>query len=122
MESLYREHLMDHYKHPRNHGKLKNPDIHHKGFNPLCGDHIDIFIQFKDNKATVHFEGKGCAISQAAASMLTELADGKTKAQLKRITKEDVFEALGIRLSPSRVKCALLAWDTLQEGMQNGRS
>ena len=118
MESMYRENLMDHYKNPRNYGRLDNADIEQKGFNPLCGDEIEIFVNFEEEIVKeVKSEAKGCAISQAAASMLTESIEGKTVEELKKITKEDIFEMLGIELSVSRIKCALLAWDSLREGI-----
>lgn len=118
-DELYREHILEHYKHPHNHGRLEHFDVDHKEFNPLCGDEVEIFLQFnKDKKVEkVSFVGKGCAISQSSASMLTNVVKGKSLEELKQLPKEKVFELLQIPINPVRVKCALLSWVALNRGV-----
>jgi nitrogen fixation NifU-like protein len=117
MDDLYREVILDHYQHPHNHGTLDNPDITYEDSNPLCGDKIRVDLEVKDNVVTnVRFSGKGCAISQASASMLTDELIGKTLDEVKNIDKDFIFEMLGIPLSPSRVKCALLSLKVVKAG------
>ena len=110
---------MDYYRNPRNYGKIENPDIAQRDSNPLCGDELEMFINIKENKvADVKFTGKGCAISQASASMLTELIMGKDFEFVKQLTKEDIFNNLGLHeLGPARVKCALLSLKVLKSGL-----
>ncbi len=118
MDDLYREHILDHFKHPRNRGTIENPDITFEDSNPLCGDVIRMDIKLKDGFIEdVKFSGKGCAISQASASMLTEAIKGEKVDNVKAISKEDIFDMLGIPLSPSRVKCALLSLKVLKAGL-----
>ncbi|MBS3097096.1 SUF system NifU family Fe-S cluster assembly protein [Candidatus Woesearchaeota archaeon] len=118
MESMYQENILDHYKNPRNSGKIENASVHHHEYNPLCGDEIELFLVIKDKKiADVKFHGKGCAISQASASLLTEEIKGKNIEYLKKMTKENILELLGISLSPVRLKCALLSLDTLKNSI-----
>lgn len=118
MDDLYREHILDHFKHPRNKGTIENPDITFEDSNPLCGDVIRMDIKLKDGFIEdVKFSGKGCAISQASASMLTEAIKGEKVDNVKAISKEDIFDMLGIPLSPSRVKCALLSLKVLKAGL-----
>ncbi len=118
-DELYREHILEHYKHPHNHGRLEQFDIDHKEFNPLCGDEIEMFVKFDKNKKVekIGFVGKGCAISQSSASMLTDEAQGKTIEELQHLPKEKVFELLQIPINPVRVKCALLSWVALNRGV-----
>ena len=117
MDDLYREVILDHYQHPHNHGILPDPDITFEDSNPLCGDKIRVDLKVKDNVVQeVRFSGKGCAISQASASMLTDELVGKSLDEIKKIDKEFVFEMLGIPLSPSRVKCALLSLKVVKAG------
>lgn len=117
MDDLYREVILDHYQHPHNHGTLPEPDITFEDSNPLCGDKIRVDLQVKDNIVQqVRFSGKGCAISQASASMLTDELVGKSLDDIKKIDKEFVFQMLGIPLSPSRVKCALLSLKVVKSG------
>ena len=116
---IYREIILDYYRNPRNFGKIQNPDIAQKDSNPLCGDELEMHINIKDNKvADVKFTGKGCAISQASASMLTELIMGKDFEYVKKLTKEDIFDNLGINdLGHARIKCALLSLKVLKYGL-----
>lgn len=109
---------MDHYKNPRNYGRLENPDISHEEGNPSCGDQLRIDLNIENNKvAEVKFNGKGCAISQAAASILTEIIKGQNLEDIKKIGKEEMLEALGIEIGPIRLKCALLALKVLKAGV-----
>jgi nitrogen fixation NifU-like protein len=115
---LYRENILDHYKHPRNRGTLEHPDITYEDANPLCGDHLRMDFQVKDGRIEqVRFSGHGCSISQASASMLCERIEGQTLEEVKRISRDDVLEMLGIELGPVRLKCALLALKTLKAGV-----
>ena len=116
---MYQENILDHYKNPRNFGKMENASVHHHEYNPLCGDEIEMFLIIDENKkiADVKFKGHGCAISQASASMLTEQVKGKNIDELKTMTKENILEMLGIPLSPVRLKCGLLSLDTLKSSI-----
>jgi nitrogen fixation NifU-like protein len=117
-DDLYRQNILDHYQSPRNFGTLEHPDISAEDSNPLCGDVIRIDLKIQDGKvADVRFTGKGCSISRAAASMLTEEIRGKSIEEVKRIGKDEVLEMLGIELGPVRLKCALLALKTLKVGV-----
>lgn len=116
---IYREIILDYYRNPRNYGKIENPDISKRDSNPLCGDELEMHININDNKVSdVKFTGKGCAISQASASMLTELIMGKDFEYVKQLTKEDILENLGLPdLGPARIKCALLSLKVLKYGI-----
>jgi nitrogen fixation NifU-like protein len=117
---IYRELILDYYRNPRNFGKLERFDIDSRDTNPLCGDEIEMQIRVGDgrNIEEIKFTGKGCAISQASASLLTELAKGKKLEWVKEVAKEDVFKMLGDPdLGPSRVKCALLGMKVLKTGV-----
>ncbi|MBI2558054.1 SUF system NifU family Fe-S cluster assembly protein [Candidatus Woesearchaeota archaeon] len=117
-EMMYQENILDHYKSPRNFGKIDKASVHHHEYNPLCGDEIEMFLVIEDKKIVdVKFNGHGCAISQASASMLTEQIKGKSVEELKKLTKENILEMLGIPLSPVRLKCALLSLDTLKNSI-----
>jgi nitrogen fixation NifU-like protein len=109
-EQLYRENNLEHYKRPRNFGRPEEFDLDFEDTNPFCGDEQHIFITLDDDDrvASVAFEGKGCAISTAATSMLTEELEGKTKEELLRLDKQFVLDLLGIDISATRMKCALL--------------
>jgi nitrogen fixation NifU-like protein len=109
-EHLYRENILEHYKRPRNFGRPEEFDLEFEDTNPFCGDEQHVFITLDENDrvASVAFEGKGCAISTAATSMLTEELEGKTKEELLRLPKEFVLDLLGIDISATRMKCALL--------------
>jgi nitrogen fixation NifU-like protein len=116
-EQFYREYILDHYKNPRNFGRLEGATISHEEDNPLCGDVVGIDLLVKDGEiADVRFHGRGCAISQASASLLTERIKGMPLAEARRIGKEDVLEELGIQISPARIKCALLSLKVLKAG------
>jgi nitrogen fixation NifU-like protein len=118
MDSLYRDYILDHYRNPRNYGTLENPDLSYEDDNPLCGDRVRMDFKIRDGRIEqVRFSGQGCAISQASASMLTEMVEGKTLDEVKQIDKEDVLENLGIPISPARLKCALLALKVLKAGI-----
>jgi nitrogen fixation protein NifU and related proteins len=117
---IYREVILDYYRHPKNFGKLEKYDIDAHDTNPLCGDEVDIQIKVGENGTIgdVKFTGKGCAISLASTSMLTELARGKPLDWAKELSKDDIFKMLGNPdLGPSRVKCALLGMKALKTGV-----
>ncbi len=118
MDDLYRELILDHYKHPHNYGTLDPADISYEDDNPLCGDRIRIDLRLDDQGrvSDVRFSGKGCAISQASASMLTDEIKGKTLDELRNFSKEDLLDLLGVPLSPVRLKCALLSLKVLKAG------
>ncbi|TMQ72292.1 MAG: SUF system NifU family Fe-S cluster assembly protein [Candidatus Eisenbacteria bacterium] len=117
-EDLFREEILEHAKHPRRHGTLSDPDITFEDSNPLCGDRLRIDLHVKDGRIRdICFSGVGCSISQAAASMLCEEVEGKTLEEVKRLTRDDVLEMLGIELGPVRLKCGLLALKTLKAGV-----
>lgn len=118
-DDIYREIILDHYRNPRNKGKLTNADVSIHDSNPLCGDEIDIHLKVeKDKIKEIKFEGRGCAISQASASMLTEMVMDKPLTTVKDLTKEDVLENIGLmNLGPARIKCALLSLKVLKLGM-----
>ncbi|TMC14607.1 MAG: SUF system NifU family Fe-S cluster assembly protein [Chloroflexi bacterium] len=116
-EQFYREYILDHYKNPRNFGRLEAPTLSHEEDNPLCGDVVGIDLKVSDGQIEdVRFHGRGCAISQASASLLTERIKGQSLDDARKISKEDVFEDLGIAISPARVKCALLSLKVLKVG------
>ena len=118
MEALYREAILDHYKHPRYKGQLDQPDIQYHDRNPLCGDEITIQLKVTDGKIVdAAFDGRGCAISQATASMLMEEVVGKSLDEVKQIDKAYILELLGIELGPVRLKCALLPLKVLKAGV-----
>ena len=118
MSMDYREYILDHYRNPRNYGKLEQPDVHAEDSNPLCGDQLALDLQIEGNHVTaVRFQGRGCAISQASASMLSEMIEGKTTQEVIRLGKDDVLDALGITISPARTKCAFLCLRVLHRGL-----
>ena len=116
---LYREIILDHYRNPRNKGKLSNPDLSEHDSNPLCGDEVDIHLKVEaDVIKDIKFEGRGCAISQASASMLTEMVLDKPMSSIKGMSKDDILENIGLtNLGPARIKCALLSLKVLKMGM-----
>jgi nitrogen fixation NifU-like protein len=121
-DQLYREVILDHYKNPRGAGLLDAPDAQAEGQNPLCGDEVTVSLRFDgDTIAEVGFEGRGCAISQAATSMLTEIVVGRTAADVARMPKEELLEEIGIPLSPVRLKCAILGFGTLKVALHKSK-
>ena len=116
-DQFYREYILDHYKNPRNFGRLENPDISHEENNPLCGDVVGMDIKTRDGVIEdVRFHGRGCAISQASASLLTERLKGMPLDDARKIGQEEVLQELGIEISPARLKCALLSLKVLKVG------
>jgi nitrogen fixation NifU-like protein len=121
MDDLYRDYILEHYRRPHNFGVIESPDMRWEGANPLCGDRITMTLTVRDGRvADVAFTGRGCAISQASASLLTDEIRGKSLADVERITPEDVIDLLGIEISPARLKCALLSLDTLSHAVTEG--
>ena len=117
-ESLYREIILEHYRNPQNRGTLDPADFSYEDTNPLCGDEVRIDMRVNDGIVSdIAFSGRGCAISQASASMLTEMVRGQPIEEVKKITKEDLLEELEIPLSPARLKCALLSLKVLKAGI-----
>lgn len=119
MSSVYSEIILDYYRYPRNKGQLSSPQIKAKDSNPLCGDVVEIQMELDSDSHVkdVRFNGQGCAISQASASMLTELVKGKSIDDVRKISKEDIFSLIGGQLSAARVKCALLSLKVLKTGL-----
>jgi nitrogen fixation NifU-like protein len=126
MDDLYRDEILEHYRQPHNFGTLDAPDVVHEGHNPLCGDRITMMLAFGDSGTVedVAFSGRGCAISQASASLLTDELRGMPLAEAEALTNQDVLDLLGIEISPARLKCALLSLDTLKRalGSRSGSS
>jgi nitrogen fixation NifU-like protein len=122
-EQLYRELILDHYKSPRNHGLLDPADAHAEGQNPLCGDEIVVTVRLDadDRIAEVGFDGQGCAISQAATSMLTDLVKGRTAREVAQMPKDELLDELGIPLTPVRLKCAILGLGVLKLALHKAR-
>jgi nitrogen fixation protein NifU and related proteins len=115
MDDFYKEYILDHYRNPRNFGHLDAPDAVAEDLNPLCGDQIRIELKVKDGAIEdVRFFGKGCAISQAATSMLTESVRGQRLEDVARMPAEKVIESVGIGISPARIKCATLGLKVLK--------
>lgn len=115
---IYGEIILDYYRNPLNFGKLENPNIVSRDANPLCGDVVEIQLKLDKSKiADVKFNGQGCAISKASASMLTEFIKGKTLYDIIKISKGDILDLLKIELSPIRIKCALLPLKALKLGV-----
>ena len=115
-EQIYQEHVLDHYEDPYHRGHCTNCSHAHEDDNPLCGDVIKIELQI-DGQGTlkeIYFDGDGCCISQAAASMLVEKFDGRTVDQIRQFTAEEMLDLFGARLTPNRQKCCLLSWRVLQ--------
>jgi nitrogen fixation NifU-like protein len=123
-DQLYREVILDHYKNPRGHGVLEHADAHAEGQNPLCGDEVSIYVSFGDDGETideVKFEGRGCAISQAATSMLTELVQGRKATEVAELPKEALLDEIGIPLTPVRLKCAILGLGVLKVALHRAK-
>jgi nitrogen fixation NifU-like protein len=120
-DSLYREVILDHYKNPRNFGKLDPADFTAEDTNPLCGDQIRVDLRVEDGVvADVKFTGRGCAVSLASASILTELVMGMPLEEVRALTKDDMLEEIGIPVSPARMKCALLGFNVMNLGLAIG--
>lgn len=118
VDPLMMDVLLEHYRHPRNSGRLSPCDVEHEEGNPSCGDQIRMFVRLREGKINeIAFEGKGCIISQAAASILTDLVKGKTVEEVKELTREDMIDNIGIPIGPMRLKCALLALKVLKRGL-----
>lgn len=116
--NLYQENILDHYRHPRNKGRLEGADLDRREANPLCGDVIEIFVKFQDGKAAdVSFEGEGCAISMASASMLTEELKGKTAQEILGMGRKEIIGMLGVDPGATRIKCATLALKAVHLGV-----
>lgn len=139
LDDLYREVILDHYSHPRNKGTLEPADIKVEGTNPLCGDELSIFVRLERGKiAEARFIGRGCSISQASASMMTEQIIGKTLGEARGLVKRfkammhgqtigedelgDLMALQGVRKFPVRVKCATLSWVALEQGVEEFES
>jgi len=143
LRELYQEVILDHSRHPRHFGKLEHATNTAQGYNPLCGDRVTIYlIVGKDDRiADIRFEGKGCAISQASASLMTDMIVGKTVAEAEKLMggflnlvkgeeveglSEDDRETLnvmaGVSAFPMRVKCATLAWHTMKSALEGGEA
>ena len=123
-EDMYREVILDHYKNPRNYGSIEEPHAHAEGQNPLCGDEVTISVRFAEDGETiqdVRFEGRGCAISQAATSMLTDLVKGRKAEDVATLPKEELLEEVGIQLSPIRLKCAILGLGVLKVALHRAK-
>ena len=118
MDDLYRDYILEHYRRPHNFGVLENPTISYEGANPLCGDRITLMLGIRDGVvAEVGFTGRGCAISQASASLLTDEIKGKPVEEVAKLSTQDLLDLLGIEISPARLKCALLSLDTLEHAL-----
>jgi nitrogen fixation NifU-like protein len=118
MDDLYRELILDHYRNPRNKKLVTPADIEYEEDNPVCGDHIHLTLKVDENQVVteVGWDGDGCAISQASASMLYEELVGKSLEEIREIDKDYILDMLGISLSPMRIKCALLSLKVLKAG------
>ena len=115
MDDLYRDYILEHYRKPHNFGVIEEPSATYEGANPLCGDRITMQLGVKDGVVEeIGFTGRGCAISQASASLLTDEVKGKPVEAVAGIEATDVLDLLGIDISPARLKCAMLSHDSLQ--------
>jgi nitrogen fixation NifU-like protein len=124
MEQLYREVILDHYRSPRGHGLIEDADAHAVGQNPLCGDEVAISVKFGADGETIEsvgFEGRGCAISQAATSMLTELVQGRKASEVATLPRDELLEEIGIPLTPIRLKCAILGLGVLKVALHKAK-
>jgi nitrogen fixation NifU-like protein len=123
-DQMYREVILDHYKNPRHHGSLEDADAEAEGQNPLCGDEVTVAVRFGADGETIEemrFEGRGCAISQAATSMLTELVEGRKAADVAALDKQELLDEIAIQLTPVRLKCAMLGLTTLKVALHKAK-
>ena len=123
-DQLYREVILDHYKNPRGHGLIADADAEAEGQNPLCGDEVAVSVRFGADGDTIDdvgFEGRGCAISQAATSMLTELVKGRKASEVAALPKEELLDEIGIPLTPVRLKCAILGLGVLKVALHRAK-
>jgi nitrogen fixation NifU-like protein len=123
-DSLYREVILDHYKNPRGHGVIEGADAAAEGQNPLCGDEVAIYVALGEDGETideVKFSGRGCAISQAATSMLTEMVQGRKAHEIATMPRDELLEEIGIPLTPIRLKCALLGLGVLKVALHKAK-
>jgi nitrogen fixation NifU-like protein len=122
LDSLYREVILDHYKNPRGHGVIDGADAEAEGQNPLCGDEVSIAVAFDgDRISDVKFQGRGCAISQAATSMLMDMVKGRSAQEVASMSRDELLDEVGIPLTPVRLKCALLGLGVLKLALHKGR-
>ena len=122
LDSLYREVILDHYKNPRGHGVIDGADAEAEGQNPLCGDEVSIAVAFDgDTIADVKFQGRGCAISQAATSMLMDMVKGRSAEEVASMSREELLDEVGIPLTPVRLKCALLGLGVLKVALNKSK-
>ncbi len=121
VDSIYRENILEHSKNPLNKGRLDPHDYEYEDTNPLCGDEVRIELRVDDSGTVtdIMFDGQGCAISQASASMLTEIVQGMSVQEVKDLPKEELLEEIGIELSPARLKCALLSLHVLKGSLHD---
>jgi nitrogen fixation NifU-like protein len=143
LKDLYQEVIVDHNRNPRNFGKLDDADRVAEGYNPLCGDRLNLYVKLNDGRiADIHFDGSGCAISVASASMMTDALKGKTLTEAERMFKNfhhlvtdehspdpdqvmqlgKIAALIGVREFPARVKCATLCWHTLQSALEENKT
>ena len=123
-DQMYREVILDHYKNPHGHGVIEDADAEADGQNPLCGDEVSIYVAFEEDGETideVKFSGRGCAISQAATSMLTELVKGRSATDVATLPRDELLDEIGIPLTPVRLKCALLGLSTLKLALHKAK-
>jgi nitrogen fixation protein NifU and related proteins len=124
MDELYRDVILDHYKNPRGHGEMQEPDAQADGLNPLCGDEVSIFVSFAEDGDTIEevkFQGRGCAISQASTSMLMEMVKGRSAVAVAVMDREELLDEVGIPLTPVRLKCALLGLGVLKVALHRAK-
>ena len=114
-DSIYREIILEHYRNPSNRGVLDPADYSYEDVNPLCGDEIRMDVRVLDDHVSdIKFSGRGCAVSQASASILTEMVEGKSLAEVKAIGRDELLDEIGIPVSPARMKCAMLGLKVLK--------
>ena len=123
-DQMYREVILDHYKNPHGHGVIEGADAEADGQNPLCGDEVSIYVAFGEDGETideVKFSGRGCAISQAATSMLMDMTTGRTASEVATMDKDELLDEIGIPLTPVRLKCAMLGLTTLKVALHKAK-